>query len=85
MPWGLRGCTRTWTPQGTWLARAAPSPFPLRPKREREAPEEDNINNIPVAVLHKERVERLFHLHLSTLLKGAAAAVAAILARIATP
>ena len=76
---------RMWTLRGTWSSQAAFSPPPLRPKQEREAPEKSNIRNIPTLMLHEVRMGRIFHLHLSTPQKDAAAAMAPALERITTP
>ena len=54
----LRGAqrhTRTQTLLGMWSEQAAPSPLPPRPKQKPETPEESNISNTPMAMLHEAR------------------------------
>ena len=50
-----------WTLLGMWLEQAAPPPHPPRPTKEQETPEESNISNIPVAMLHEVRVKGFSH------------------------
>ena len=51
------------------------SPPPPRPKQEREAPEKDSTNNIPVTTLREVRVEILFLMSLPAWPRGIAMAV----------
>ena len=73
-----------WAQRGTRSAQAALSPPPLQPKQGREAPEEGNISNIPVVMLHEVRTKGLFLPYLFSSLKGKATAVVVGLGRTAT-
>jgi hypothetical protein len=70
--------------RGTWLAQAAPSPPPPRPKQEWEVPGEDSISNIPTAMLHEVRMEGSFYLNPFSSPTGTAAVMMLALGRIAT-